>query len=124
MINNKALVCSYVAKIFADGTKYHESIKESDNIGYIYDAVEELLNTKLSKQERKELPLDVQIIRLTERTKDDYDAQLIIAAYLLMTVAPQLWTSTKSVSSIKFVEKTEFILFLLLYLQPLQQIIH
>ena len=89
MINNKALVCSYVAKMFADGTKYHESIKESDNIGYIYDAVEELLNTKLSKQERKELPLDVQIIRLTERTKD-YDAQLIIAAYLLMTVAPQL----------------------------------
>ena len=89
MINNKALVCSYVAKIFADGTKYHESIKESDNIGYIYDAVEELLNTKLSKQE-KELPLDVQIIRLTERTKDDYDAQLIIAAYLLMAVAPQL----------------------------------
>lgn len=70
-------------------TKYHESIKESDNIGYIYDAVEELLNTKLSKQE-KELPLDVQIIRLTERTKDDYDTQLIIAAYLLMTVAPQL----------------------------------
>ena len=63
MINNKALVCSYVAKMFADGTKYHESIKESDNIGYIYDAVEELLNTKLSKQERKELPLDVQIIR-------------------------------------------------------------
>lgn len=90
MINNKALVCSYVAKIFADGTKYHESIKESDNIGYIYDAVEELLNTKLSKQEKEELPLDVQIIRLTERTKDDYDAQLIIAAYLLMTVAPQL----------------------------------
>ena len=90
MINNKALVCSYVAKMFADGTKYPESIKESDNIGYIYDAVEELLNTKLSKQERKELPLDVQIIRLTERTKDDYDAQLIIAAYLLMTVAPQL----------------------------------
>ena len=90
MINNKALVCSCVAKIFADGTKYHESIKESDNIGYIYDAVEELLNTKLSKQEKEELPLDVQIIRLTERTKDDYDAQLIIAAYLLMTVAPQL----------------------------------
>ena len=89
MINNKALVCSYVAKMFADGTKYHESIKESDNIGYIYDAVEELLNTKLSEQE-KELPLDVQIIRLTERTKDDYDTQLIIAAYLLMTVAPQL----------------------------------
>ena len=28
MINNKALVCSYVAKIFADGTKYHESVKE------------------------------------------------------------------------------------------------
>ena len=90
MINNKALVYSYVAKMFADGTKYHESIKESDNIGYIYDAVEELLNTKLTKQERKELPLDVQIIRLTERTKDDYDTQLIIAAYLLMTVAPQL----------------------------------
>ena len=55
MINNKALVCSYVAKIFADGTKYHESIKESDNIGYIYDAVEELLNTKLSKQEKRSL---------------------------------------------------------------------
>ena len=53
MINNKALVCSYVAKIFADGTKYHESIKESDYIGYIYDAVEDLLNTKLSKQEKK-----------------------------------------------------------------------
>ena len=49
-----------------------------------------LLNSKLSKQERKELPLDVQIIRLTEQTKDDYDTQLIIAAYLLMTVAPQL----------------------------------
>jgi hypothetical protein len=49
-----------------------------------------LLNTKLSKQERKELPLDVQIIRLTERTNDDYDTQLVIAAYLLMTVAPQL----------------------------------
>ena len=90
MINNKALVCSYVAKIFADGTKYHEPIKESDNIGYIYDAVEELLNTKLSKPEKEELPLDVQIIRLTERTNDDYDAQLIIAAYLLLTVAPQL----------------------------------
>ena len=90
MINNKALVCSCVAKIFADGTKYHESIKESDNIGYIYEAVEDMLNTKLSKQEKAELPLDVQIIRLTERTKDDYDAQLIIAAYLLMTVAPQL----------------------------------
>ena len=59
MINNKALVCSYVAKIFADGTKYHESIKESDNIGYIYDAVEELLNTKLSKQEKEELPLEM-----------------------------------------------------------------
>ena len=66
--------------------KYHESIKESDNVGYIYDAVEELLKTKLSKQE-KELPFDVQIIRLTERTKDDYDTQLLIAAYLLMTVA-------------------------------------
>ena len=89
MINNKALVCSYVAKMFADGTKYHESIKESDNIGYIYDAVEELLKTKLSEQE-KELPFDVQIIRLTERTKDDYDTQLIIVAYLLMAVAPQL----------------------------------
>lgn len=83
MINNKALVCSYVAKIFADGTQYHESIKESDDIGYIYDAVEELLNTKLSKQEKEGLPFDVQIIRLTERTKDDDDAQLIIAAYLL-----------------------------------------
>lgn len=90
MINNKALVCSCVAKIFAYGTWYHESIKESDNIGYIYEAVEDFLNTKLSKQEKAELPLDVQIIRLTERTKDDYDAQLIIAAYLLMTVAPQL----------------------------------
>ena len=89
MINNKALVCSCVAKIFAYGTWYHESIKESDNIGYIYEAVEDLLNTKLSKQEKAELPLDVQIIRLTERTKDDYDAQLIIAAYLLMTVALQ-----------------------------------
>ena len=89
MINNKALVCSCVAKIFAYGTWYHESIKESDNIGYIYDAVEDFLNTKLSKQEKAELPLDVQIIRLTERTNDDYDAQLIIAAYLLMTVAPQ-----------------------------------
>lgn len=79
-----------MAKIFADDTKYHESIKESDYIGYIYDAVEELLNTKLLKQEKEELPLDVQIIRLTERTNDDYDTQLIIAAYLLMTVAPQL----------------------------------
>ena len=90
MINNKALVCSCVAKIFAYGTWNHESIKESDNIGYIYDVVEDLLNTKLSKQEKAELPLDVQIIRLTERTNDDYDAQLIIAAYLLLTVAPQL----------------------------------
>ena len=90
MINNKALVCSYMAKIFADGTKYHESIKESDNIGYIYDAIEDLLNTKLSKQEKEELPFDVQIIRLTERSKDDYDTQLLIAAYLLMTVASQL----------------------------------
>ena len=89
MINNKALVCSCVAKIFAYGTWY-ESIKESDNIGYIYEAVEDMLNTNLSKQEKAELPLDVQIIRLTERTKDDYDAQLIIAAYLLMTVAPLL----------------------------------
>ena len=53
MINNKALVYSYVAKMFADGTKYHESIKESDNIGYIYDAVEELLKTKLSEQEKE-----------------------------------------------------------------------
>ena len=86
MINNKALVYSYVAKMFADGTKYHESIKESDNVGYIDDAVEELLDTKLSEQE-KELPLDVQIIRLTERTKYDHDTHLIIAAYLLMTAA-------------------------------------
>ncbi len=83
MINNKELVFSYVAKLIADETKYHESIKESDNIGYIYDAVEELLKTKLSEQEQ-ELPTDIQIIRLTERTKDDHDTQLIIAAYLLM----------------------------------------
>ena len=83
MINNKELVFSYVAKLIADGTKYHEHIKESDNIGYIDDAVDELLKTKLSEQEQ-ELPTDIQIIRLTERTNDDYDTQLIIAAYLLM----------------------------------------
>ena len=35
MINNKALVCSYVAKMFADGTKYHKSIKESDNPSWL-----------------------------------------------------------------------------------------
>ena len=68
MINNKELVFSYVAKLIADGTKYHEHIKESDNIGYIDDAVDELLKTKLSEQEQ-ELPTDIQIIRLTERTK-------------------------------------------------------
>ena len=62
MINNKELVFSYVAKLIADGTKYHEHIKESDNIGYIDDAVDELLKTKLSEQEQ-ELPTDIQIIR-------------------------------------------------------------
>ena len=53
MINNKALVCSYVAKIFADGTKYHESIKKSDNIGYIYDAVEDLLTQNCRSRKKR-----------------------------------------------------------------------